>query len=61
MVIQLTADIHAFLNDDRATHVPVGEDQQQHLELTRDLAESFNRTYPSLTAMFQLPELMLSA
>jgi len=48
-------------NNDRATHVPVGEDQQQHIELTRDLAECFNRTYPSPTPMFQLPELMLSA
>ena len=39
-------------------HVPVGEDQRQHLQLTRDLAEVFNRTYP--TPLFQLPELMLS-
>ena len=28
-----------------ATHVPVGEDQRQHLELCRDIAQSFNRTY----------------
>ncbi|KAN0109813.1 hypothetical protein V8E52_008919 [Russula decolorans] len=49
------ADILAY----RTTHVPVGEDQQQHLELTRDLAESFNRTYPSPTPLFRLPELML--
>ena len=48
------------LNYNRATHVPVGEDQQQHLELTRDLAEIFNRTYPNPTPLFQLPELMLS-
>lgn len=27
----------------RSTHVPVGEDQQQHLELSRDLAMIFNR------------------
>ena len=25
-----------------ATHVPVGEDQKQHLELTRDIAQKFN-------------------
>ncbi|KAI0303330.1 tryptophanyl-tRNA synthetase [Multifurca ochricompacta] len=50
------ADILAY----RATHVPVGEDQQQHLELTRDLAETFNRTYPSPTPLFKLPELMLT-
>lgn len=28
-----------------ATHVPVGEDQRQHLEITRDLAERFNSRY----------------
>ena len=52
MVIQQT--FTPILNDDKATHVPVGEDQQQHLDLTRDLAEGFNRTYPSPTPMFQL-------
>ena len=41
-------------------HMPVGEDHQQHLELTRDLAESFDRTYSSPTPLFQLPELILS-
>lgn len=29
----------------RATHVPVGEDQSQHLELTRNIAGSFNHAY----------------
>ncbi len=29
----------------KATHVPVGEDQKQHLELTRDIAQSFNSQY----------------
>lgn len=29
----------------RSTHVPVGEDQKQHLELSRDVAQSFNRSY----------------
>ena len=29
----------------KATHVPVGEDQKQHLELTRDIASSFNATF----------------
>ena len=28
-----------------ATHVPVGKDQQQHLEITRDIAEKFNSKY----------------
>ena len=29
---------------DKATHVPVGDDQKQHLELARDIARSFNPT-----------------
>jgi tryptophanyl-tRNA synthetase len=29
----------------RATHVPVGEDQKQHIELTRDIAQKFNNDY----------------
>ncbi len=38
------ADILAY----RATHVPVGEDQKQHLELARDIAIKFNATYGDL-------------
>jgi tryptophanyl-tRNA synthetase len=34
----MAADILVY----RATHVPVGEDQKQHLELTRDIAQKFN-------------------
>lgn len=34
-----------FLNSSRATHVPVGHDQSQHLEYARDLAGSFNHKY----------------
>jgi len=45
----------------RATHVPVGEDQTQHLELTRDLAESFNRTFKSESPLFPIPTLVDSA
>ncbi len=37
----MAADILAY----RATHVPVGEDQKQHLELTRDIAAKFNHDY----------------
>ncbi|GAB6936193.1 tryptophan--tRNA ligase [Calditerricola yamamurae] len=37
----------------QATHVPVGEDQKQHLELTRDLAERFNKRFGET---FVLPE-----
>ncbi|TFK66763.1 tryptophanyl-tRNA synthetase [Pluteus cervinus] len=29
----------------KATHVPVGDDQTQHLQLTRDIADHFNRTF----------------
>ncbi len=38
----------------RATHVPVGEDQKQHLELSRDIAGAFNRQFE--TEFFPLPE-----
>jgi tryptophanyl-tRNA synthetase len=37
----MAADILAY----KATHVPVGEDQKQHLELTRDVAQKFNSDY----------------
>ena len=37
--------------------VPVGEDQRQHIELTRDIAERFNRLYGEV---FVLPEAMIS-
>ena len=39
----------------RATHVPVGEDQKQHLELTRDIAQKFNHDFDA-PAFFPLPE-----
>jgi tryptophanyl-tRNA synthetase len=39
----------------KATHVPVGEDQKQHLELTRDIAQKFNNDY-SAQGFFPLPE-----
>ncbi|MFN8925435.1 MAG: tryptophan--tRNA ligase [Rhodospirillales bacterium] len=38
----------------KATHVPVGEDQKQHLELARDVAGAFNRAYGQ--DYFPLPE-----
>jgi tryptophanyl-tRNA synthetase len=37
----------------QATHVPVGEDQKQHLELTRDIAQSFNERFGET---FTLPQ-----
>ncbi|HET9160832.1 MAG TPA: tryptophan--tRNA ligase [Caulobacteraceae bacterium] len=39
----------------KATHVPVGEDQKQHLELTRDIAQKFNNDYAA-PGFFPLPE-----
>src|SRR4051795_7366902 len=38
----------------RATHVPVGEDQKQHIELTRDIALKFNTDFE--TDLFIVPE-----
>lgn len=45
------ADILAY----KATHVPVGEDQKQHLELSRDIAGKFNRDF-NAPGFFPLPE-----
>ena len=39
--ILMAADILVY----KATHVPVGDDQKQHLELTRDIAQKFNNDY----------------
>ena len=46
----MAADILIYL----ATHVPVGEDQKQHLELTRDIAQKFNNDFK--TNLFPLTE-----
>ena len=48
--VLMAADILVY----RATHVPVGEDQKQHLELTREIAGSFNHRYG--VDYFPLPE-----
>ena len=48
--VLMAADVLAY----KATHVPVGEDQKQHLELARDIAGAFNRIYN--TDYFPLPE-----
>ena len=47
----MAADILLY----KATHVPVGSDQKQHLELTRDIAQKFNNDYKSEN-FFPLPE-----
>ena len=49
--ILMAADI--LLYD--ATHVPVGEDQKQHLELTRDIAQKFNTDFKAQD-FFKIPE-----
>lgn len=41
--VLMAADILAY----RATHVPVGDDQKQHLELARDIAQKFNNDFSS--------------
>jgi tryptophanyl-tRNA synthetase len=48
--VLMAADILLY----QTTHVPVGEDQKQHLELARDIAGAFNRQYD--TEFFTLPE-----
>ncbi len=46
----MAADILAY----KATHVPVGEDQKQHLELCRDIAQKFNNDFG--TEVFPITE-----
>lgn len=48
--VLMAADILGY----KATHVPVGDDQKQHLELSRDIAGAFNRAYDQ--EYFPLPE-----
>jgi len=55
----MAADILVY----RATHVPVGDDQKQHLELSRDIAQKFNNDFSASIhahgfgeAFFPLPE-----
>src|ERR1700753_1777226 len=49
--VLMAADILVY----RATHVPVGEDQKQHLELARDIAGKFNNDY-GVPDFFPQPE-----
>ncbi|KAJ2356013.1 Tryptophan--tRNA ligase, mitochondrial, partial [Coemansia sp. RSA 2611] len=52
--VLMAADILLY----RATHIPVGEDQVQHLEFARDLALHFNKTYGQ--KMFPPPQSILT-
>ena len=47
----MAADILLY----KATHVPVGADQKQHLELSRDIAQKFNKDF-NCKGFFPLPE-----
>jgi len=51
--VLMAADILLF----NAEVIPVGKDQKQHLEITRDIAERFNQTYGEV---FVLPQPMIS-
>ena len=51
--VLMAADILVY----KATHVPVGEDQKQHLELCRDVAKKFNGTFGDT---FPLPEIVFT-
>ncbi|MBB4085767.1 tryptophan--tRNA ligase [Sphingomonas carotinifaciens] len=52
--VLMAADVLVY----RTTHVPVGEDQKQHLELARDIATKFNTDFGS--EVFVLPEPLVS-
>jgi tryptophanyl-tRNA synthetase len=61
--VLMAADILVY----RATHVPVGDDQKQHLELARDIAQKFNSDYADSIgasghgeAFFPLPEPLIT-
>ncbi len=61
--VLMAADILAY----KATHVPVGDDQKQHLELARDIAQKFNADFAETIAaagfeggFFPLPEPLIS-
>ncbi len=53
--VLMAADILVY----RPTHVPVGDDQKQHVELTRDIAIKFNTDYDS--ELFVVPEPFIGA
>ena len=61
--VLMAADILIY----RATHVPVGDDQKQHLELARDIAQKFNNDFSDSISrngfgeeFFPLPEPLIS-
>lgn len=50
--VLMAADILVY----QATHVPVGEDQKQHLELAREIASTFNHKFNGGEEFFPMPE-----
>jgi len=55
--VLMAADVLIY----QATHVPVGHDQLQHLELARDIAQKFNSDFGGEgTEIFTLPEALMS-
>jgi tryptophanyl-tRNA synthetase len=55
--VLMAADVLAY----RAHEVPVGEDQREHVELMRDVAENFNRRFAGGEETLLVPELRLPA
>ena len=55
--VLMAADILLY----RATHVPVGDDQKQHLELARDIAQKFNNDFAAQIAAQRPRRRVLSA
>ena len=49
--VLMAADILAY----KATHVPVGDDQKQHVELARDIAQKFNNDFGVRRISFRCP------
>jgi tryptophanyl-tRNA synthetase len=55
--VLMAADVLAY----RAHEVPVGEDQREHVELMRDVAENFNRRYAAGEQALVVPQLRMPA
>jgi tryptophanyl-tRNA synthetase len=55
--VLMAADILLY----QADKVPVGEDQKQHLELTRDIAARFNHQFAKKTPVLKLPQALIQA
>jgi tryptophanyl-tRNA synthetase len=55
--VLMAADVLAY----RAQEVPVGEDQREHVELMRDVADNFNRRFAAGAEVLIVPELRMPA